>query len=80
MYRDIILNALSKYGASLSDSGFIIDKGGKETGVRVLLASRGRNRMYFCSKDGFKFASGRITEEFISNFVEKFWFWEKDKA
>lgn len=80
LHRDIVLNALSKYGATLTDDGFIVSKGGKPTGVRILRKSnKGKNRLLFDS-NGNTLASGGFTEEFISDFVEKFWFWEKDKA
>ena len=66
---EIVKDALQKYGATLTDDGFIV-KGEKVAGIKAVIKGR---RLRFESADGVLYASGSITEQFVSEFVEKFW-------
>ena len=69
---DLINNALSKYGASLDDSGSIVRKG-KTLSVKALVKGK---RIRFEDGNSKLISSGPIAESTVSGFVEKFWFWE----
>lgn len=69
---ETIKAVLQKYGATLSDAGFIV-KNGKETSVKPVIKGK---RLRFESPAGALLMSGPITEKSVVEFVEKFWFWE----
>lgn len=70
MTTDDIKTALSKFGASLNEEGFIT-KGEKVLSVRPVVAGK---RLRFES-NGNLIASGKLSAEFIAQFVTRFWFW-----
>lgn len=69
----IIKAALNKYGASLTEQGFIVNSSGTETDVKAVIKGK---RLRFESRSGKLIASGPITEDFVSSFVERYWFWK----
>lgn len=68
---EAIKAALQKYGATLTDDGFIA-KNGKSC-VKCIIKGK---RLRFESASGTLLASGSVSESFVCEFVEKFWFWK----
>ena len=73
---EVIKRALALYGADLDSEDHCIVKKGK-TGVKAVVK---RSRLRFEMLDGSLLFSGGVTEQAVSTFVEKFWYWTKDKA
>lgn len=73
---DFVVSSLAKYGASLSPEGFIVSKTGTVTSVKPVVKGK---RLRFEGKDSSLIASGATTEKFVSEFVERYWYWEKQK-
>ena len=70
-WRDIVVKALAKYGASLS-SNDCIQRHGAVTGTKV--TSNGK-RLCF-GTERHLFATTPLTEKGVASFVEKFWYWK----
>ena len=74
---EMIKRALALYGADLdSEDHCIVSKKGK-TGVKAVVK---RSRLRFEMLDGSLLFSGGVTEKAVCVFVEKFWYWTKEKA
>lgn len=74
---DFVVSGLAQYGASLSPEGFIVSKNGTVTSIKPVVKGK---RLRFEGKDGSRIASGATTEKFVSEFVERYWYWEKPEA
>lgn len=72
---DIISDTLVLYGATLDDKGFIC-RCGRTLPVKVEIK---RKRIRFCSTADSLIMSGPVTVKTVTDFVEKYWFWEKIK-
>ncbi len=70
---EMIKRALALYGADLDSEDHCIVKKGK-TGVKAVVK---RSRLRFEMLDGSLLFSGGVTEQAVSSFVEKFWYWTK---
>ena len=70
---EVVQQALSDYGASLTHDGYIVSKSGKQLSVRVTIQ---RGRIRFEGSHGL-LASGPIAERTVQKFVESFWFWKR---
>ena len=70
---EMIKRALALYGADLDSEDHCIVKKGK-TGVKAVVK---RSRLRFEMLDGSLLFSGGVTEQAVSTFVEKFWYWTK---
>lgn len=70
--RDMVNQALARYGASLSDDGFIVSQKQQKTGVKVTVKGK---RLCFGSEAQL-FGSGPIDPSAVSTFVERFWYWK----
>jgi hypothetical protein len=70
---EVIKRALALYGADLDSEDHCIVKKGK-TGVKAVVK---RSRLRFEMLDGSLLFSGGVTEQAVSTFVEKFWYWTK---
>lgn len=71
MTRDDITAALSRYGASLTDDGFIC-RDGRRLSVS-LTVKRGR---LVAEGNGRKLYTGPAIPASVGRFVEGFWFWK----
>ena len=72
--RFLIDAALSRYGAKLTDDGFIT-KPEKTTSVQIKFL-KGRMRMFGgAAGELASYPAGRI-EAGVKDFVEKFWYWK----
>lgn len=69
----IVKAALNKYGASLTEQGFIVNSSGTETDVKAVIKGK---RLRFEDRSGKLISSGPVTEDFVSSFVEKYWHWK----
>lgn len=69
----VVATALAAYGAALNPDGHIRTRGGQILSVRAVVKG---NKLRMEQGDRL-LASGGITEAFVQDFVEKFWFWEK---
>ncbi|WP_020396485.1 PLxRFG domain-containing protein [Thiolinea disciformis] len=68
-------DALVPYGAALTDDGFVAS-GDKVTGVKAVIKD---NRLRFELANGGLVSSGPLMPETVESFVEKYWFWKKQK-
>jgi len=67
--------ALGLYDADLTDDNHIQKVGKEATSVRVVFGQRGR--ISFVGPGNLILQTGAATQAAVSDFVEKFWFWEK---
>jgi hypothetical protein len=74
---DFAIRALAMYSASLDSEGYIVDKHGDKSSLKVVVK---RGRMRIESTSGNLYFSGSTTETSVCAFVEKFWDWEKQVA
>ena len=70
-----VLDALTQYGATLSNDG-LIQRSGKTMPVFVTIK---KDRIRFESTSSNLLASGPVAASTVEKFVESFWFWEKTK-
>lgn len=71
-------SALQQYGAHLTEQGVIATPKG-DTNVKVRI-QRGRLRFESVAMQGRLLASYAPTPESVCMFVERYWFWEKQKG
>ena len=69
---EFVKKALALYGADLNPDGFIV-KGCRATSV---IAKKKGKRLRF-ELDGKLIASGPLTADWVSEFVERYWYWLK---
>lgn len=70
---ETVIAALGLYGATLNEDGFIC-RNGKTCFVKPVIK---KGRLRFEGQDGNLIASGGVTEKWVCQFVENFWFWVK---
>jgi hypothetical protein len=72
--KEIVNDALSAYGSSLSDNNFITKS---EKTLSVIVASR-KNRFYYVSANtGKTLATSAKTIDGVRKFIDDFWMWSK---
>ena len=69
--RDMVKQTLARYGASLSDDGYIVSPKQK-TGIKITVKGK---RLRF-GDESMTYGSGPIAPSAISMFVERFWYWK----
>lgn len=76
-WKAVVNDTLKQYGAKLDERGTIV-RGEKTTLVRV--ESKGC-RLYFRGASGRQISlmTGPVEPKTVEDFVEKFWFWTKEK-
>jgi len=72
--KALMIEALEPYGASVSERGFIVSPGGRETDVIAIID---RGKLVISSVSAGKLFSGPQKVSTVEQFVEKFWYWEK---
>ena len=71
--RQVAEVALAAYGATLDAEGYIV-RNGSRLPVRIEVA---RGKMRFVGANGQALATGAVSGAFVSQFVERFWFWTR---
>lgn len=72
-WRDVVNQALAKYGAKLTADDKI-ERDGVVTKVGIKFA---RKRLEYCGSDGaLQLATGPATAQSVCDFVERFWYWK----
>lgn len=72
--RKIVEDALEKFGASLSDEGFIQKSPSGPTGIFVTITQK---RMNIRSSNGSLLSSGPPESSTVEKFIHDFWSWER---
>lgn len=76
--RDLINEALKPYRALLDNDDRITRKGETASGIKVRV--KGRRLRFESATMGTLQFSGGITKSAVEQFVELFWYWEKEKV
>lgn len=72
--KEIVNDALSVYGASLSDNNFIIKA---EKTLPIGVVSRKNRFMFISANTGKTRATSAKTIEGVRKFIDDFWMWSK---